>query len=302
MTIHDVPTHLNPNPEREPTPQVTIEDEAGFRRATLHKGAIYNLKLETMLPLEHRDVVREEIGINADLLAEISLGSEHTMFILDRGDNSQGVEEPIIPGSDSIVSDRFLIADLDFLMRANLRHGMGKQLENMQGLTQLCAGSSIDLGREYDPEEQFDVNAMPASVSRKHASVIVGVLTLSSAIVEPIIALSIAAMAISTVYFRNNKYLQNVKYKLGIIFIFGLFHGLGFAGLLQEIQVPEDKFVASLLAFNIGIEAGQLMIIGLALPVIYLLRDKPWYDRSIKVIAVAISAVAIFWMLQRILI
>ncbi len=38
------------------------------------------------------------------------------------------------------------------------------------------------------------------------------------------------------------------------IFFFGLFHGLGFAGLLQEINIPKDKFISSLLAFNLGIE------------------------------------------------
>lgn len=128
-----------------------------------------------------------------------------------------------------------------------------------------------------------------------------GALTLSSRVVEPVIALSIAVMALVTVFFRDNKYLKTTKYKLAIIFFFGLFHGLGFAGLLQEIQVPEDKFVSSLFAFNVGIEIGQLVIIGLALPFIYLLRNKPWYPLLIKVIAVTISAVAVFWMLQRIL-
>jgi len=108
-------------------------------------------------------------------------------------------------------------------------------------------------------------------------------------------------MAIATVFFRHNKYIKNTKSKLGIIFFFGLFHGLGFAGLLQEINVPDDKFVSSLLAFNIGIEFGQLAVIALALPVIYLLRNKPWYPLLIKIVAVIISVIAIFWMIERII-
>lgn len=126
-----------------------------------------------------------------------------------------------------------------------------------------------------------------------------GILTLSSRVVEPVIALSIAVVALSSVFLRGNKYFGDIRYKLGIIFFFGLFHGLGFAGLLQEIQVPQDKFISSLLSFNIGIEIGQLIIVGLALPFIYLLRGKPWYPILVKVIAVAVAVVAIFWFFQR---
>jgi len=128
-----------------------------------------------------------------------------------------------------------------------------------------------------------------------------GLLTLSSDIVEPIIALSIAVLAISTVFFRENKILKNPRYKLGIIFFFGLFHGLGFAGLLRDIQIPDEKFISSLLSFNVGIELGQLFIVALALPIIYLFRKKSWYDNFIKIVAVVISLFALYWMFERIL-
>lgn len=128
-----------------------------------------------------------------------------------------------------------------------------------------------------------------------------GILTLSSQIVEPIIALSIAVVALTTVFLKDNKYIKNMKAKLGIVFFFGLFHGLGFAGLLQDINVPEDKFIASLLAFNIGIEVGQLFIVGLALPFIYFLKNKSWYPLLIKILAVIISIVAVFWTIQRVI-
>jgi len=127
-----------------------------------------------------------------------------------------------------------------------------------------------------------------------------GILTLSSRIVEPIIALSIAVVALSSVFLRNNIFFKNPKLKLATIFFFGLFHGLGFAGLLKEIKVPDDKFLASLLSFNLGIELGQLIIIAAALPFIYLFRNKSWYPLIMKVVAVIISAIAILWVLQRI--
>lgn len=125
------------------------------------------------------------------------------------------------------------------------------------------------------------------------------ILTLSSRVVEPLIALSISVMALAMVFFRDNKYLGTIEARAGIVFFFGLFHGLGFAGLLQEIQVPSDKFLSSLIAFNIGIEIGQLLIIMLALPFILLFKDKPWYNHVIKGIALVIVAIGIVWAVQR---
>ena len=127
-----------------------------------------------------------------------------------------------------------------------------------------------------------------------------GILTLSSGIVEPVIALSIAVVALTSVFLRNNKYFGDIRSKLGVIFFFGLFHGLGFAGLLKEIQVPPDKFLYSLVSFNIGIELGQLVIVAMALPAIYLFHNKKYYPHVIKLLALIIAAIALTWMVQRI--
>lgn len=126
-----------------------------------------------------------------------------------------------------------------------------------------------------------------------------GLLTLSSRIVEPVIAFSIAAVAISSVFFKSSV-LGDRRAKIGIIFFFGLFHGLGFAGLLREIQIPKDKFISSLVSFNLGIEIGQLIIVAIALPFIYVFRNKSWYPRAIQVLAAVIGLVGIGWGLQRI--
>jgi hydrogenase/urease accessory protein HupE len=126
-----------------------------------------------------------------------------------------------------------------------------------------------------------------------------GMLVLSSKIVEPIIALSISFVAVASVFFGNRKWIGDMKAKIIMVFVFGLFHGLGFAGLLEEIHVPEEKFVSSLFAFNIGIEIGQLIIVAVALPLILLARKKSWYPRVIQGIAIVIGALGIFWAIQR---
>ncbi len=127
------------------------------------------------------------------------------------------------------------------------------------------------------------------------------VLTVSTKIVEPLIAFSIAYVAITTVFLKNTLALGKSKYKLATVFFFGLFHGLGFAGILQEIQIPKDRFFSSLISFNLGIEVGQIVIIAAAFPVIYFLRKKIWYGTFIKVVAAIISMIAIFWGFERIL-
>ena len=127
-----------------------------------------------------------------------------------------------------------------------------------------------------------------------------GILVLSPNIVEPIIALSIAFMAMATVYFGRYKIMSNPVYKIGLVFFFGLFHGLGFAGLLQEISIPENKFISSLFAFNIGIELGQLLIIIMLVPIIIYVKDKSWYQFLVTVIALSITLISLVWFLQRI--
>lgn len=127
------------------------------------------------------------------------------------------------------------------------------------------------------------------------------ILVLSSRVVEPIIAFSIAFVAIGTVFFRHLQFFSSMKTKVSMIFLFGLFHGLGFAGVLKAFAIPQGRFVSSLLFFNVGIELGQILIILVCLPMIYALRKKSWYPTAIKWVAGLISLVAIVWFLERVL-
>jgi hydrogenase/urease accessory protein HupE len=127
-----------------------------------------------------------------------------------------------------------------------------------------------------------------------------GILTLSSRIVEPVVALSITYMAITSVFLKRYKAFRAHGNKVSTVFIFGLFHGLGFAGLLKNIQIPDDRFISSLLSFNIGIELGQFAIVAVALPFIYLYKNKKWYPKVIQVIAITIAIIGLLWGFQRI--
>lgn len=125
------------------------------------------------------------------------------------------------------------------------------------------------------------------------------VLSLSSTIVEPLIAGSIVIVAMGSVFFSQSSWWKGQK-KVWIVFFFGLFHGLGFAGLLEGLQIPDDRFISSLLAFNIGIELGQIFVLMLVLPWVYLFRKKAWYPVFIRILALLISSVALYWFIERV--
>ncbi len=123
--------------------------------------------------------------------------------------------------------------------------------------------------------------------------------SVSSRIVEPLIAFSIAYVAITTVLIRRADR-PPTREKLVTIFLFGLIHGLGFAGALKEVKIPSNMFVASLLFFNVGIEIGQLVIVGFVIvPAVALIRRSRSHAQIIRAIAIAISVIGIVWGIQR---
>ncbi len=128
-----------------------------------------------------------------------------------------------------------------------------------------------------------------------------GILTLSGRIVEPIIAFSIAYMAITTVFLKHITFFQKMHSRLSVIFVFGLFHGLGFAGVFSDLQIPADKYLSSLLFFNVGVEIGQVLILVLVVPLLILLnKNEKLYEITTKIFACIISLLAIYWVVQRV--
>ncbi len=118
-----------------------------------------------------------------------------------------------------------------------------------------------------------------------------------SRIIEPLIAVSILYVAIENIYSPRLK-----TSRLGIVFAFGLIHGLGFAGALANMGLPKNAYFLSLIMFNIGVELGQLTII---LAAYFLLAKwfahKKWYrERIVVPLSFLIAVVAAIWTIQRI--
>ena len=122
-----------------------------------------------------------------------------------------------------------------------------------------------------------------------------GVVAARPSIVEPLIALSIAYVAVENVFSARLH-----PWRVALIFAFGLLHGLGFAGVLGELGLPSGQFIPALLAFNLGVEVGQLTVIAAATLAVGWWRTAPFFRSRIVVPAsMAIACVAIYWTAQR---
>jgi hydrogenase/urease accessory protein HupE len=127
------------------------------------------------------------------------------------------------------------------------------------------------------------------------ALTIYGVVSLSPAVVEPLIALSIAYVGLENVLTNRLR-----PWRVVVVFGFGLLHGMGFAGVLGDIGLPESEFLAALVAFNVGVEFGQLAVIALALLAVGAWRHRPWYRARVVIPAsLAITAVGLYWTVER---
>lgn len=122
------------------------------------------------------------------------------------------------------------------------------------------------------------------------------IIVVPPAIIEPIIALSIAFIAIENIVMTELK-----PWRVLVVFAFGLVHGMGFASALNELGLPRNAFYTSLISFNVGVELGQATIIlGMYFSLIYWFGHRPWYRRYIVYpLSGLIALVAIYWTFVR---
>ena len=122
------------------------------------------------------------------------------------------------------------------------------------------------------------------------------IISISSSVVEPIIAASIIYIGLENYFMRERNNYRNI-----LIFVFGLLHGLGFAGVLTSLELTSEGILIPLLAFNIGVELGQILVlifcfVGFG----YWFADKIWYySRVVRPISVILVLTGLFWLIER---
>ena len=120
-----------------------------------------------------------------------------------------------------------------------------------------------------------------------------GLVELPSRLVESVIAASIAVAALHNLWpvARVNE--------AAIAFVFGLFHGFGFASVLGDLGLGTEHLVLSLLGFNLGVEIGQVAIISAIFPILFLVRRLRVYDLVLRTGSAALIAIGLLWVAER---
>ncbi len=151
----------------------------------------------------------------------------------------------------------------------------------------LCGGKLIELIKI--------ITAFTIAHSLTLGAAALDLLTLPSTMVEAVIALSIAYVAFENLYPR-----YAVSRRWTISFLFGLVHGFGFSSVLKEIGLPKDSLLLSLLNFNLGVEAGQLVAVLVVLPLLVWLRSTRFEARVVRLASVGVLAVGIGLFVERV--
>ena len=124
----------------------------------------------------------------------------------------------------------------------------------------------------------------------------VGLISVPSTIVEPIIAASIAFVALENIFFPTYH-----PRRLIIVFVFGLIHGLGFAGALSDLNLDPSIFIFSLIGFNLGVEGGQLAVILLSFIGVYRFKNEDSYRKGIVIpLSFIIAVLGVYWAIERV--
>lgn len=119
------------------------------------------------------------------------------------------------------------------------------------------------------------------------------IVSLPSRVVESIIALSIGLAAYHNIIpiFKGKDW--------AIAFVFGLFHGFGFASVLGDLGIKGEFLTMTLFGFNLGVEIGQVAIIALIFPILFFIRKIKFYPRFLVYLSVLLIVISLYWFVER---
>jgi len=140
------------------------------------------------------------------------------------------------------------------------------------------------------------VTAFTLAHSLTLACAVLGLVSIPARIVEPAIAASIVWVAL-----ENLRSADATRHRWLLTFAFGLVHGFGFASALEGLALPPWRLAGALALFNLGIEAGQGLVIVAALPLFLWLRRAAWEGPLVRGASLAVAATGAAWLVQRLM-
>lgn len=198
-------------------------------------------------------------------------------------------ESPVTTNELLVQTDRTLLENTVFFVKAGVSHILPGGTDHILFVLALF----FAVRRMGPLALQISLFTLAHSVTLGLAAA--GLVYVPSSIVEPLIALSIGLAAMENVFFR-----KMTKWRPLIVFAFGLFHGLGFAGFFLDQQLPEGFFWSSLVGFNIGVELGQISVVLSAFLLLNWFFKKTWYTPFIAIPAsILIALIGFWWAIER---
>ncbi|HZZ84780.1 MAG TPA: HupE/UreJ family protein [Anaeromyxobacteraceae bacterium] len=226
------------------------------------------------LPRGHTHLVKVQAG---ERLAEHAVRAERPRFWLEGGG-----------GAWSDTARRFLALGVEHIFTGY------DHLAFLLGLL-LLGGTLRGLFRI--------VTAFTLAHSLTLALATLGVVTPPASLVEPLIAASVCYVGLENVWAARHApgdRARALARRWKLTFAFGLVHGFGFAGVLRALRLPRGSLAASLVSFNLGVEAGQLGIVAVAFPLLLLLRRRSTFrEWGVLAGSLSIAAVGAWWLLER---
>ena len=184
--------------------------------------------------------------------------------------------------ADGALNPQSLLGDMEFADRGVLSTvgrfvgiGVGHILPG--GLDHILFVLAIFLAARRAASLIWQISAFTVAHTITLALAAVGVVDLPSSLVEPVIAFTIAFVAIENLVFK-----ETLKWRPGIVFLFGLIHGLGFASFFADLELPTNLFWSALIGFNVGVEVGQLSVVLAAAMAVRLCLHMPTQEAAYR--------------------
>lgn len=177
-----------------------------------------------------------------------------------------------------------------FYFRLGVRHIIPLGLDHILFVASLCLLSTRIKPILWQATAFTVAHSITLALSMK------GILVAPGPIVEAIMAVTILFVAIENILWSELK-----PWRVAIVFLFGLIHGMGFANALNEIGLPRNKFFTSILSFNLGVEIGQVLVIACLFALLIMpFRRQPGYRRFIVYPAsIGIALISAYWLIER---
>ena len=255
--------------------------------------------------------VPEELRIHYAPLTDVN--SNHAGFILIDSNTRTGVEEneafvslTFDEGDPfktlSLVGEPWMKVFVDFVIHGVWHIWLGFD-HVIFLITLLLPSVMIALNRKWAPEEEFGsafwnvvkiVTAFTLSHSVTLALAALGIVSLPASFVEAVIAASIIIVALMNIAPSLHRHM------LLVVLAFGLFHGFGFANVLAPLPIDPTRKVVGLAAFNIGVELGQIAIVIVVFPILWLLRRWALYPfMAFRLGTLVLVLIAGMWLIER---